>query len=374
MAKRCTKEDPMTSDIYRKLQEQLDQYSLGFPATESGVEIRILERLFTEDEAELFLLLTLQLETSEEVARRLRRDPDAVSVQLDQMAEKGLLFRLRKDNMIKYGATAFVAGIFEFQLPTLDRELAEMVEQYGEEAFLKSATEGTSLFLRTVPVNRSLDMSYKVAAYEDAREIIKNAKLIAVAKCICRVQQGLIDKGCDKPLEVCLLFGSNGRYYLDRGMARQVTVEEALKILEQAQGAGLVTQPVASKNPAGMCNCCGDCCAVLRALNRLPRPAENVFSDYYAVVDQDLCTGCETCLERCQMGAIAVIEGDVAEINLHRCIGCGLCVTTCPGGALRLERKPEDKRLTPPETAREQMTLMAQKRGKSLIPLAFTKT
>ena len=157
-------------------------------------------------------------------------------------------------------------------------------------------------------------------------------------------------------------------------MARQVTVEEALKILEQAQGAGLVTQPVASKNPAGMCNCCGDCCAVLRALNRLPRPAENVFSNYYAVLDRDLCTGCETCLERCQMEAIAMIEGDVAEINLDRCIGCGLCVTTCPDDALRLERKPEDKRLTPPDTAREQMTLMAQKRGKSLIPLAFTRT
>jgi electron transport complex protein RnfB len=364
----------MTHDIYRKLQEQLDQYSLGFPATESGVEIKILKKLFSEDEAELFLLLSLQLETSEEIAGRLRRDPDAVSAQLDQMAEKGLIFRLRKGPVIKYGATAFVAGIFEFQLPTLDRELAELVEQYGEEAFLRSAGEGTSLFMRTVPINRSLDVSYKVAPYEDAREIIKKAKFIAVAKCICRVQQGLIERGCDKPLEVCLLFGSNGRYYLDRGMARQVTVEEALKILDQAQGAGLVTQPAAPQNPAGMCNCCGDCCAVLRALNRLPRPAENVFSNYYAVVDQDLCTGCETCLERCQMAAITVNEDEGAEINLDRCIGCGLCVTTCPGDALRLEPKKEDNRLIPPETAREQMALMAQKRGKSLIPLAFSKT
>jgi hypothetical protein len=251
----------MPSKVYLKLQEQLDQLSLGFPATESGVELKILEKLFTEEEAEMFLLLNPLLEAPEAVAQRLGRDPKTVATQLDQMAEKGLLFRLRKDNMTKYGASAFVVGIMEFQLPTLDRELAELLEEYGEEAFHKSTGEGAALILRPVPINHSLDVSHKVAAYDDASEIIKNAKLIAVAKCICRVQQGLIDKGCDKPLEVCFLFGSMARYYLDRGMARLVTVEEA-------QTAGLVTQPATSQNPSGMCNCCGDCCGLLRGLNR----------------------------------------------------------------------------------------------------------
>ena len=360
----------MPNNIYRRLQQQLDQYSFGFPATESGVELRVLEKLFTEDEAELFLLLTPQLETPAETARRLGRDPDALAAQLDLMAEKGLLFRLRKDDATKYGAAAFVAGIFEFQLATLDRELSELVEQYGNETFHQATAEGAGSFLRPVPINRSLDVSYYVAPYEDAREIIKNAKLIAVAKCICRVQQGLIDKGCDKPLEVCFLFGSNGQYYIDRGMGRQVSVEEGLKILEQAQEAGLVTQPGTSQNPGGMCNCCGDCCGVLRALNRLPKPAEKAFSNFYAVVDRELCTGCETCLERCQMGAITITEEDVAEINRDRCIGCGLCVTTCPDEAMRLKPKAEEERLTPPQTGREQMLLIAEKRGISLTPLA----
>jgi len=363
----------MPSDVYRKLQQQLDQYSFGFPATESGVELRILEKLFTEEDAEMFLLLTPQLETDEAIARRLERNPEEVAIQLERMAEKGLLFRLRKGDITRYAATAFVAGIFEFQLPTLDRELSELMERYGEEAFYRSTGEEAASFLRTVPVNRSLDASYPVAPYEDAREIIKNTKLIAVAKCICRTQQELMDKGCDKPLEACFLFGSNGQYYLDRGMARQVTVEEALKILDHAQEAGLVTQPTTSQNPAGMCTCCGDCCGVLRALNRMPRPAEKVFSNYLAAVDQDLCTGCEICLERCQMEAISLNEDNVAQINLDRCIGCGLCVTTCSDEALRLESKPEDQRLTPPETAREQMTLLAQKRGASITPISVGK-
>lgn len=363
----------MPSDVYKKLQEQLDQYSFGFPATESGVELRILEKLFNEEEAEMFLLMTLLLETPEAVAIRIGRNPEAVANQLHQMAEKGLLFRLRKGDATKYAATAFVAGIMEFQLPTLDRELAELMDQYGDEAFQEAIAEGADSFLRPVPINRSLDVSHPIAPYEDAREIIKNAKSVAVANCICQVERDLMDKGCDKPIEVCFLFGSNGQYYIDRGMARQVTVEEALKIQEKAQEAGLVTQPVASQNPAGMCNCCGDCCGVLRALNRLPRPAEKVSSNYFAVVEQELCSGCETCLDRCQMGAITINEDEKAEINLDRCIGCGLCVTTCPDEALKLQLKPEDQRVTPPETSREQMTLIAQKRGASLTPISMTK-
>ncbi len=173
-------------------------------------------------------------------------------------------------------------------------------------------------------------------------------------------------KGCDKPKEVCFLFGSNGQYYLDRNMARQVSVDEALKILDKAQEAGLVTQPATSQNPAGMCMSCGDCCGILRALNKLPRPVENVFSNYFADVDKELCTGCEICLDRCQMHAISFSDDTIAQINLDRCIGCGLCVTTCPEEAINLQSKPVVKRFTPPGTPREQWALMAERRGKTL--------
>ncbi len=353
----------MHKKIYRKLQEQLDGYSLGFPATESGVELEILERLFSEEDAEVFLALSPVLDTPENIADRLGRDSEAVGSKLDDMAERGLLFRFRKDGNPKYAAPAFVAGIFEFQLPTLDRELAELVEQYGHEAFDEAISDGAAAFLRPVPVNRSLDVHHHVAAYEDAREIIRNAKKIALAECICRKQQGLVEKGCGKPSEACFLFGSNGQYYIDRGMAREVDVKEALTVLEEAQQAGLVTQPGTSQNPGGMCNCCGDCCGVLRALNKHPRPAEKVFSNYFATVDQELCTGCETCLDRCQMGAITMDKEEQARVNLERCIGCGLCVITCPEEALKMVSKAKEIRLTPPETNRQQMAMMAEKRA-----------
>lgn len=146
-------------------------------------------------------------------------------------------------------------------------------------------------------------------------------------------------------------------------MGRQVTPQEAMEIVSEAQKAGLVTQPATAQNPAGMCNCCGDCCGVLRSLNIHPRPAEMVFSNHYAVVDADVCSGCETCVERCQMGAISLGENDVSVVDLDRCIGCGLCVVSCPTGAARLVPKPADEWRTPPANSREQMMAMAQKRG-----------
>jgi len=364
----------MAKKVYRKLQEQLDQYSVGFPATASGVEIKILEKLFTEEEAEIALHLSMALETAESVAERTKRDPKAVAALLDRMANKGLIFRWRRNEAVKYGAVPFIIGIYEHQLKSLDQELAHMVEDYQEEVIGKNMKRlKPSVLLRTIPINRSVAVTHPVATYEDSREIVKKQKMIAVANCICQVQQDLIGHRCDKPREVCFSFGSAARYYIELGMGRQVTVEEALAILDRCEEAGLVSQPYNVINPGGMCNCCGDCCGVLRVIKKYPRPIEMVVSNYYAVVDADECTGCETCLDRCQMEAISIGEDDVAKVNLDRCIGCGLCVTTCPAEALRLELKPEDQRYTPPANGQELIEEMAKKRGKSLIPFTMAK-
>jgi Pyruvate/2-oxoacid:ferredoxin oxidoreductase delta subunit len=362
------------SKVYEKLRQQLDQYSVGFPASESGKEMAILKKMFTEEEAEMFLLLSLSLETPEDVARRNGRQVEATAALLDRMAEKGQIFRLRRGGTVKYGAAPFVVGSFEYQLGTLDRELAQLTDEYMEETLFKTILgAGASSMLRPIPINRSVPVSYQVATYEDSRHILRQQKLIAVAECICRKMKGLLEEACHKPREVCMVFGAHAEYYLDRNMARKVTVEEAEKIMEQAEAAGLVTQPFNTVNPGGMCNCCGDCCGILRALNKQPKPADMVVSNYFAVVDAAECTGCETCLERCQMKAIAINDEGVAVIDLDRCIGCGLCVSTCPSEAMGLELKAEEKRRTPPASNMEQMLDMAKARGTSLMPLFADK-
>ncbi len=284
-----------------------------------------------------------------------------------------MIFRKRKKDAVYYAAIPFVIGSFEFQLKRMDKDFARMVDEYFTESFFNNMG-GTIPPLRTIPVNRSVDGAQKVAPYADAREIIKSKDKIAVADCICRTQQKLLDHACDKPLEVCFSFGSHADYYLENNMARLIDQEEALAILDKCEGAGLVNQPANMINPGGMCNCCGDCCGVLRALNRQPKPAEQVNNIYWAQVDSDLCSGCELCLDRCQMEAIQMSDDQISTVNTDRCIGCGLCVTTCPEEALSLMEKPEDQQYQPPKTGMELMLKTAEKRGTSLIPQSMIKS
>ncbi|NNL42025.1 MAG: 4Fe-4S binding protein, partial [Desulfobacterales bacterium] len=328
------------SDIYDQLRQRLDDLATGYPATKSGVEIQILKKLFTVEDAGLFLELSPLLETPDDAASRLGRDPISTAEQMEKMAKKGLLFRQVKGDSKRYAAIPFVVGIYEFQLNTVDQELARDLDEYTETALFQTLQSFKTPVMRTIPINRELVAKWPVAPYEDVLEIIDNQKSIAIAPCICRKTAKLAGKGCDKPLEACFLFGSHGRYYVDNGMGRYISKEEAKKIVIKNEKAGLVMQPFNSQKMGGMCSCCGDCCGMLSSLKKQPVPSASVQSNYFALVDAEECTGCETCIDRCQMEAIDIID-DIAKINLDRCIGCGLCVTTCPDEALSLTKKPE---------------------------------
>ncbi len=238
-----------------------------------------------------------------------------------------------------------------------------MVEQYENEGFERAMQDSGGYFLRTIPIQRSVDTTQHIAAYEDAVNLLREKDLIVVTDCICRKRTETVDKSCGKPLEACFMFGSMGQYYLDRDLGRKIDVEEAIAILTQCQDAGLVTQPATSQNPSGLCNCCGDCCGVLRALNKHPKPAEIAFSNYQAMVDGAECLGCSACLDRCQMNAVSLSDEGLAGVNLDRCIGCGLCVTTCPSGAMKLTPKAESQLRVPPASSAEQMKRLLQTRG-----------
>jgi len=353
----------MSDPIFRQLQQRLDHYSVGFPATASGIEIQILERLFSVSDARVFLQMSPKLETPEAIAPRIGMDAASAIAILADMADRGLLFSLKKNGAIRYGAIPFVHGLFEFQIIRMDREFASLVRRYMDERFNEAMSASAANFLRVVPVQKSIDPRSRVAPYEDAIQILEKAGQIVVADCVCRKSNAALGQGCGKPLEVCFMFGSMGQYYLDHGMGRRIDLPEAARILTDAHEHGLVTQPATSQNPSGMCNCCGDCCGPLTSLKHHPKPAAMVFANYFARVDEDLCTGCETCLERCQMDAIRIDTQTVARVDLDRCIGCGLCVTTCPTEAMRLEKKEEGAFQVPPETTFEQMMNMARDRG-----------
>jgi electron transport complex protein RnfB len=333
-------------DIYMRLREHLDSLPVGFPSTKSGVELRMLRRLFTEEEAELACHLQPLPETVEQVAKRINLDPKELEPLLEVMAQKGLIFRTRSGGVTAYRASWFVIGIYEAQVKRLTKEFAQEFEEYIEEAFEKWLYETKTQQLRVVPVQASITPTMGVASYDDARELIRQQSKISVTECICKKEKALLGEGCDKPREVCLAFSTGAWSYIESGIGREITQEEALKILDLAEESALVISPGNAQKTFCICCCCGCCCALLSNLKKLPKPATLVASNHYAEVNPELCSGCGTCLERCQIDAITVEEK--ASINLDRCIGCGLCVTTCPEEALTLKTKDESQITVPP--------------------------
>jgi len=349
------------TDVYEKLAQHLDNLPAGFPRTESGVEIRILKRLFSPEEAEVAALLTMMPEPAAGIAQRTGMEEAALADRLAAMAKKGLVFRIAKGEQRLYSAAQFVVGIWEYHLNDLDEGLIRDVNEYMPDLMNKSWLKPKTKQMRVVPVAKSVSAEMAIMPFEAAEEIINKQSKIVVADCICRKEQEMIGKGCDKPKEVCLSFGAGAYYYEQNGLGRAIDKAEALDIVKKAVEAGLVLQPGNQQKALNICMCCGCCCGVLKNLKTLDKPARAVHTNYYAEVDQEACIGCEACVERCQMDAITVAE--TAMVNLDRCIGCGLCVTDCPTDAMRLKQKDTADRYIPPKNVVETYMNIAQERG-----------
>ena len=352
--------------VYKRLAEHLDRQPTGFPPTPHGVELRILRRLFSPAEAELAGLLTLSPETPQAFAERTGRNFPDVADELESMASKGLIFRLRTPEdpeVPRYMAAQFLIGIWEYHVAALDPELIRDVNEYLP-YFFREAGKVSTPQLRTIPVSRSLTPEQAVMPHDEAREIVLRQERIVVAPCICRSERALVGEGCGAPLESCLIFGAGAAYYEENGIGRSITPEEALRVIDTAEKKGLVLQPSNAQNPVCICACCSCCCQVLRNLRRLPDPSSCIASNYHAVVDAALCTGCGVCTARCPMDAAKQGE-ESAFIDEKRCIGCGLCVPTCPEGAAWLVSK--ERQVPPPPTLSDTYRRIGRERIKIRI-------
>ncbi len=349
------------TDVYKRLANHLDKLPASFPTTESGVELRILKRLFTPEEANAALALTVFPETAEAIAKQLGKNESDIEKLFYSMSQKGLIARSGKGQN-KYMAAGFIIGIWEYHVNNLDEKLIHDVNEYIPQIWAKSWAKQKTQQLRVIPVSKSISVEMNVMSYEEAESIIKAQSKIVVAPCICRKEQGMAGHGCDKPLETCLILGGNAFFYEQNNIGRSISQKEALEILNTGIEAGLVLQPSNSQKPNVICMCCGCCCLVLKNLNEMDEPAKVACSNFYASVSQDDCTGCKECEDICQMSAIT-FKDESAFVSMSRCIGCGLCVTRCEFNVASLVRKKGSENDVIPTNTAEQYMKIAQERG-----------
>jgi hypothetical protein len=240
------------SDVYEKLRERLDMFPQGFARTESGVELEILQRLFKPEEAEIMLHLKPMPEKLADIAKRTGKDERKLSDMLYDMSKRGLIMRWQNPaKEMYYFLIPWIIGIYEHQLNNMSKENVELFEKYYHEGMAPNWKDRKTGMVRVIPVQQEIEGKTEIQPYEKVSEIIEKHTRFAVAECICRKQQKMLGHGCDKLLEACLSFGPGADFYIENGIGREITKDEARKILARAEEDGLVH---CSTNKAGTKN------------------------------------------------------------------------------------------------------------------------
>lgn len=333
----------MAEEMYARLASALDALPNGFPRTLGGSELRILEIIFSPEEAWLAAQLSRVAESTKAIAARLGLDEKAAAARLKAMAKKGQVWPEfdRAAGERRYRLAPFVVGVYEASVELMDHEFAHLVDRYLSEGGAAAIMGAGPAVHRALPAHSASEW---ILPYDDIVQMVERAETFAISDCICRAQQARLDKECKFPLHSCLVFTDRKR----PARPGDVSKAEALALLAETERLGLVhTVSNTIADHFYVCNCCGCCCGLLRAINEWGVAGAVARSSYKVVLNPETCTGCGTCADRCQVRAMSVPEG-LAVVDESGCLGCGVCVTGCPTGALRLERLPDAEAIHPP--------------------------
>ncbi|MFC1568938.1 ATP-binding protein [bacterium] len=334
---------PDKTDIYYEtLADALNQLPNAFPRTESNVEILLLKKIFSPEEAWLCGQLTVEFESIDSIAKRIGLSLEETQSRLQHMAKRGFIWGDMNRGIVRLAP--FVVGIYEEQLWEMDHELAHLVEDYFSEGGAEFMRYRPAIH-RVIPA-QSATKSEWILPYDDIKAILKTKKSFRVRDCICRTQQELIgERKCDFPKRVCIDFTSFERSPSERDLS----LEETLALVDETEKVGLVHS--VSNIAEGLfylCNCCGCCCGILRGITEYGIENSIAAANYSASIDPRICKGCSVCQKRCHVNAISTKDRK-SVVDPEKCIGCGLCVTGCAFKAVTLEPKSEETIIHPPK-------------------------
>ena len=364
--------------IYIRLQKHLDNQAVGFPATRSGVEIKILKHIFTPQEAEIVSYLSYKPEPLQTIFGRvgqLVKSLEALEKLLDRIQKKGGIESIVKNGLTHYCCAPLVVGMYELQIGRLTPEFIKDFNEYTSSKKFGIEFLSTELpQMRTIPISKSIHPQHNVSTFDEVTSLLQQAEEpFAIIECICRKKKEIEGQSCkvtDRK-ETCLAIGSVAGMILQSGNGREIARGEALAILEENQKKGLVLQPSNTEKVDFICSCCGCCCGMLAVHKSLPKPLEYWASNFLAEVDANKCEACGACEKRCQVDAVTVSEEkQYALVAPERCLGCGICVTTCPTQAITLLKKLAEVR--PPRTREDLYDIIMNKKKNRLEKIKLT--
>jgi len=220
--------------------------------------------------------------------------------------------------------------------PTLD-EMKYLVEDHYKEVV-------------ALTVNTEIEVDHRVFNYDTVKRYLINSDKIVLLDCECRTNR----RNCDAPIRACIGLNDKAKRLLNgeddeegwpsKLNPTEITVDEALRVLEETHEAGLVHLAYTQKKDSELidfdyvCSCCTCCCGILGAVLRYGLAPHLLKSDTVELTDPEKCTLCGVCVDRCQFGAREIVN-DSMVVDSDLCLGCGLCVSTCPTNAITLVDK-----------------------------------
>ena len=367
-------------DKYKKVTQIINSAG-GTPYSISDTLVSIVKFLVSEEDLDFITAFEEQKsQTLEQLKESSGLSGEVILKKVGKLAKKGLIFdQPNRKGVGVYRLMPFInVGVFEYtfmkklEYSDEEKELAKLYAKLGKESKKKwvSVYDVLGRYLekmrpidRTIPftenketgeeiniiVNEDLDVpEQKILPTQKVEELVEKFDDIAVGHCFCRHHKDLLGDACKQTdtRENCFTFGKSARYTSEQGFSRLISKEEALKILKEAEQDGLVHKAYHPKfdikrDETSICNCCSCCCG------QSTNPTVNA-SYYFAHVNQDLCVGCGTCVEKCHTGAMQLNDEDKAERIGEYCIGCGVCAYFCPENAISLVEDERVVRILPP--------------------------
>ena len=172
---------------------------------------------------------------------------------------------------------------------------------------------GGGIGMHVIPVEQAISMENQTADIEHLSYWLKKYEgKIGVGQCSCRASRGAMGEGCaDDEMCWCIGVGDFADYCRETGKGHDITYEEAMQILKNAEDNGFVHQitNIDGENKIfGICNCNVNICNALRTSQLFNTP--NLSRSAYT-----------------------------AEVKKENCVACGKCVEYCPAGAVKLGQK-----------------------------------
>ncbi|MBD3197109.1 MAG: 4Fe-4S dicluster domain-containing protein [Candidatus Lokiarchaeota archaeon] len=344
--------------------------NLPFPINDTLMEL--LHLLLNEREVEFISSVFRKPNMNmKEIKTRIDWKEDEILTILDRLMDEGVITgtESKTTGITVYRLMPPFPGLFEFTLmrgksSKKEKKLAKLFEQlFNElsELTQKNYDNIVSQYRNFPPIDRVIPVEEEieevpvenVLPFEEVSKIVHRFDDIALVHCYCRHEKDLLNQSCKvtDERENCLLFGKTAKFAIEHDFGRPISKGEVSEILRTAEREGLVHKAFhihldVEREEEAICNCCKCCCGIFTLYNKGIMPY-NCYTSYIAKVNEADCTSCGTCIEKCPMETISLID-TIAYVGEEKCIGCGVCAYNCPSDAIVLERTGMRQVFVPP--------------------------